>query len=152
MNCRVCNSKTKKFFSLGHLPLANAFLRKEEIPLEKKYDLTLSFCQECYLVQLINIVEPEKLFSNYLYFSSISKTFLEHCEKTANYLRERLNLGSQNLVLEIASNDGAQLQYFKKLGVKILGIDPAQNIARIANDRGIKTIPEFFNYALAKKL
>jgi SAM-dependent methyltransferase len=137
---------------LGEMPLVNSFLKKEEIPFEKKYDLSVGFCPKCYLVQLINTVSPEKLFRNYIYFSSTSKSFLEHCKRTADYLTERFNLGPQSLVLEIASNDGAQLQYFKNLGIQILGIDPAKNIAEVANKKGIKTIPEFFNYTFAKKL
>ena len=152
MNCRCCNSSIIKFFSLGQMPLVNSFLKKEEIPHEKKYDLSVGFCPQCYLVQLINTVSPEELFRNYIYFSSTSKSFLEHCKEIADYLTKRLNLGPESLVLEIASNDGAQLQYFKELGIKILGIDPARNIAEVANKRGIKTIPEFFNYNFAKKL
>ena len=152
MNCRACNSQLMQFFSLGEMPLANFFLKKEEIPLEEKYDLSVGFCPKCHLVQLINIVPPEKLFKNYIYFSSTSNSFLEHCKKTADYLTEKLGLNPQSLVLEIASNDGAQLQYFKKLGIQVLGIDPAENIAEAANKKGIKTIPEFFNYAFAKKL
>ncbi len=152
MNCRNCNSSLIQFFSLGEIPLVNSFLKKEKIPYEKKYDLSVGFCPKCYLVQLINTVSPEKLFRNYIYFSSTSKSFLEHCKKTANYLSEKLNLGFESLVLEIASNDGAQLQYFKQLGIQTLGIDPAENIAEIANKKGIKTISEFFNYNFAKKL
>lgn len=151
MNCKNCASPIIKFFSLGEMPLVNSFLKEKEIAKEKKYDLSVGFCPKCFLVQLINIVPPEELFKNYIYFSSTSKSFLEHCEKTADYLSKRLNLNSESLVLEIASNDGAQLQYFKKLGIKILGIDPAQNIAKTANEKGIKTIPEFFNYDFAKK-
>ena len=152
MSCRNCNSPIIQFFSLGKMPLVNYFLKKEEIPLEKKYDLSVGFCPQCYLVQLINTVSPEELFRNYIYFSSTSQSFLEHCKKTAEYLSKRLNLGPQSLVLEIASNDGAQLQYFKQLGIQILGIDPAQNIAKIANGKGIPTIAEFFSYNFAKKL
>lgn len=152
MNCRVCHSQIIKFFSLGQMPLVNSFLKKEEIPNEEKFDLSIGFCPKCYLVQLIETISPEKLFRNYIYFSSTSKSFLEHCKRTADYLTRRLNLGKENLVLEIASNDGTQLQYFKKLGIKVLGVDPAKNIAEIANKKGISTIPDFFNYNFAKKL
>jgi len=152
MNCRVCNTSIIKFFSLGKMSLVNSFCKKEEIPFEEKYDLSIGFCPNCYLVQLMETVSPEKLFRNYIYFSSTSSSFLEHCKKTADYLTKKLNLGPQSLVLEIASNDGAQLQYFKQLGIQILGVDPAQNIAKIANEKGIRTIPEFFNYNFAKKL
>jgi len=152
MNCRCCNSLIIEFFNLGEMPLVNAFLKREEIPFEKKYNLGVGFCPNCYLVQLIDTVSPEELFRNYIYFSSTSKTFLEHCKKIAIYLTKKLGLNSQSLALEIGSNDGAQLQYFKELGIKILGVDPAQNIAKVANKKGIPTIPEFFNYQFAKKL
>lgn len=152
MNCRVCRNKIIEFFSLGQMPLVNAFLKKEEISLEKKYNLSVGFCPKCYLVQLLETISPEKLFRNYVYFSSTSQSFLDHCKKTAQYLTKRLNLGPKSLVLEIASNDGAQLQYFKELGIQILGIDPALNIAEFANKKGIPTIAEFFNYNFAKKL
>jgi len=152
MQCRNCKKETVDFFSLGQMPLVNSFLKKIEISGEKKFNLALTFCPYCYLVQLSEIVPPGELFNNYIYFSSTSKSFLEYCKKTADYLTQKLNLGPQNLVLEIASNDGAQLQYFKQLGIRILGIDPAENIAEIANKKGIKTIAEFFNYNFAKKL
>ncbi len=152
MNCKNCNYQIIKFFSLGQMPLVNSFLKKEDIPFEKKYDLSVGFCPKCFLVQLIDIVPPKELFRNYIYLSSTSKIFLEHSKKIAEYLIKRLNLGSDNLVLEIASNDGAQLQYFKELGVRVLGIDPAENVAEIANKKGIKTIAEFFNYSFAKNL
>ncbi|MFH1657170.1 MAG: class I SAM-dependent methyltransferase [bacterium] len=152
MNCRACNSKIIKVFSLGEMPLVNSFLKKEELSEEEKFDLTVGFCPQCYLVQLTETVPPEKLFKDYIYFSSVSKLFLEHCAKTAEVLTKKLGLNFQSLVLEIASNDGAQLQYFKQLGIPVLGVDPAENIAEAANDKGIKTIPEFFNYAFAQKL
>lgn len=152
MNCRNCNAPIITFFSLGEMPLVNHFLKKEEISREEKFDLSVGFCPQCCLIQLLNIVSPEKLFRSYVYFSSTSTLFLEHCKKTADYLTEKLNLGPQSLVLEIASNDGAQLQYFKELGIQVLGIDPAENIAEIANKKGIKTLPDFFNFVFAKKL
>lgn len=152
MKCRCCESKIVEFFSLGKMPLANLFLKKNQLTQEKKFDLSLGFCSQCYLVQLIKIVSPKDLFRNYIYFSSNSTTFLNHCKKTADILYKRLKLNNNKLVLEIASNDGTQLMFFKKLGVKILGVDPAQNIAKLANKKGIVTLPEFFNYKLARKL
>ena len=150
--CKACKGNLYKFFSLGKSPLVNSFLRKEELSIEKKYDLSVGFCTSCYLVQLMKTVAPEDLFRNYIYLSSTSKTILEHNEKTALYLTKKLRLKKDNLVLEVASNDGALLQFFKKLGIQILGIDPAENIAKIANKKGIKTIAEFFNFSFAKKL
>lgn len=152
MKCRACTNQIIPFFSLGKMPLVNSFLEKKQLPAEKKYDLSLSFCPFCYLVQLNKTVPPEELFRNYIYFSSTSSNFLEHCRKTAIYLTRRFRLHSSSLVLEVASNDGAQLQYFKQLGIPVLGIDPAKNIAKIANAKGIKTIPEFFNLKFARKL
>jgi SAM-dependent methyltransferase len=97
-------------------------------------------------------VPPKDLFEDYIYFSSTSKFFVEHCKETADHLVKKLSLSSDSLVLEIASNDGAQLQAFKDLGIGILGIDPAKNIAEAANKKGIPTMPEFFNYNFAKRL
>ncbi len=152
MNCRSCQKRIIPFFSLGDMPSVNAFLKKEDLLREKKYDLTVAFCPSCYLAQLVHTVDPEELFAHYLYFSSVSESFLKHCEKTALHFKKKFGLDSDSLVLEIASNDGAQLQYFKKLGIKILGVDPAKNIAKIANQKGIETIADFFNYSFAKKI
>lgn len=152
MLCRACKKDVKEFFSLGAMPLVNSFFKKEDLQLEKKYNLAVGFCKNCFLAQLTETVPPEELFRHYLYFSSVSSSFLKHCEKTASFLVSRFKLGEESLVLEIASNDGALLRYFKKLGVGILGVDPARNIAEIANKNGLKTLPEFFNSDLAQKL
>jgi len=152
MNCRNCKTEIIEFLSLGQMPAINSFLKKEEIAKEKKYNLRVGFCPKCFLVQLIDIIPPEKLFRNYVYFSSLSNHFLNHCKEVANELTKKLNLNKKSLVIEIASNDGAQLQYFKELEIPILGIDPAKNIAKVANEKGIETIAEFFNYKFAKKL
>ncbi|OGZ72283.1 MAG: hypothetical protein A2908_04055 [Candidatus Staskawiczbacteria bacterium RIFCSPLOWO2_01_FULL_38_12b] len=152
MNCRNCKTQITEFFSLGQMPLINSFLKKEDIAKEKKYNLSVGFCPTCYLVQLIDIMPPEDIFKNYIYFSSTSQYFLEHCKEVADTLMKKLHLTKESLVLEIASNDGAQLQSFKTLGIPVLGVDPAKNIAKVANEKGIKTITEFFNYDFAKKL
>ena len=149
--CKLCQTKIAPFFSLGKIPLVNSFLLEKELANEKKYDLSIGFCPKCYLVQLMKTVSPKKLFSNYIYFTSNSKTMLEHCQKTATYLTKRFKLNSKSLFLEVASNDGALMQYFKNLGVPILGVDPAKNIAAVANKKGLTTIPEFFNYTFARK-
>ncbi len=150
MNCRSCDHAITPFFSLGDMPLVNSFLSEGDIENEKKYDLTVCFCPECFLVQLLNIVPPEELFSHYLYFSSTSASFLTHCKLTADSLAERFSLSKASLVMEIASNDGAQLQYFQQLGIPVLGVDPAKNIAEIANANGIPTLPEFFTNDFAR--
>jgi len=152
IKCRLCNRPLRKFFSLGRLPLANSYLKKSQLRRTSKYDLSVGFCSNCLLVQLMKSLPPEKLFRKYLYFSSTSQSFLAHSKKTAQFLKRKLRLNSDSLVLEIASNDGAVLKYFQELGVRVIGIDPARNIAKIANSNGIKTIPEFFNYSMALKL
>ena len=152
MNCKLCKNKVTPFFSLGKMPLVNSFLKEEDISKEKKYDLTVGFCKKCFLVQLAYIVPPRDLYRHYLYFSSTSSSFLKHCDEVSSYLAKKLKLTSKSLVVEIASNDGTMLSCFKKRGMKILGVDPAKNIAKKANKRGIKTIPEFFNLSLAKNL
>ena len=152
MNCRNCETELKEFFSLGQMPSINSFPKKEDFDKEKKYNLSVGFCPKCYLVQILDIIPPEDLFRDYIYFSSVSNYFLEHCKEVATDLTKRLNLGANSLVLEIASNDGAQLQFFKKLGIPVLGVEPARNIAKVANQNGIKTIDEFFSYNFAKKL
>lgn len=152
IKCKNCGGPLIPFFSLGEMPLANALLKKEEITHEKKFDLTVGFCESCFLVQLLQAVSPEALYRNYVYFSSVSTSFLEHCKNTARYLAERFSLDSKSLVLEVASNDGAFLQYIKELGIKVLGVEPAENIARLANERGIPTRADFFNLSFAKQL
>mgnify|MGYP001608880658 CR=1 FL=1 len=123
--CRVCNTKITPFFSLGKMPLVNAFLKKEEIEKEKKFDLTLGFCKSCFLVQLMEIVDPKILFRNYVYFSSVTKSILDHSKKTATYFIKRFKLSPKNLVLEIGSNDGVHLQFYRKVGIDVLGIGNA---------------------------
>lgn len=151
--CRLCKAEVSPFFSLGAMPLVNNFLRNEsEFSGEKRYDLSVGFCPKCCLVQLLHVVPPEDLFSHYLYFSSTSQSFLAHCKELASYFVSRFNLGKDSLILEIASNDGGFLRCCKESGVKILGVDPAKNIAEIANANGIPTIPEFFNLEFAQTL
>jgi len=152
MKCRACKTDIVEFFSLGDMPRVNSYLSEEQLKSEKKNELAVGFCPNCYLVQLMQTIQPDELFTHYLYFSSASTSFLKHCEENALFFKEKLGLDKDSLVLEIASNDGAQLQYFKKFGIRILGIDPAKNIAKIANEHGIKTTPEFFNLAFAHKL
>ncbi|HEY4519564.1 MAG TPA: class I SAM-dependent methyltransferase [Candidatus Paceibacterota bacterium] len=153
MKCRACNTPHKPFFSLGKMPLVNSFLKDEKDFIhEQRHDLTVAFCPTCYLVQLTETISPETLFRDYIYFSSTSTSFLEHNRRAVEYLTERFHLTRESLVVEIASNDGAFLQFFKERGIPVLGIDPARNIADVANKKGIKTVPEFFNLVLAKKL
>jgi SAM-dependent methyltransferase len=140
--------------SLGRTPLANALLSAEQLTgAEPTYPLDLVFCPHCTLVQITETVPPEKLFREYLYFSSFSDALLRHAEKIAQQIVESRGLDGDSLVMEIASNDGYLLQYYKRAGVSVLGIEPATNIASVAQkERGIDTLCEFFGVALAEKL
>ncbi len=152
MNCRSCRSQNlQPIFSLGKTPLANRLLKKEQLgEIEPFYPLDLVFCEDCSLVQITETVPPEVLFSDYVYFSSNSDTMIQSARDLAYHLGK--NLGEHSLVLEIASNDGYLLQHYKEQGISVLGIDPAQNIAKVANERGIPTLAEFFSSKLADQL
>lgn len=152
--CRLCDSKRlHKFLSLGDQPLANALLTREQLgDTEALYPIDLVLCEECTEVQLTEDVAPELLFRDYVYFSSFSETMLDHARDVADRLMRERGLGPGSLVMEIASNDGYLLKHFVAAGVPVLGIDPARNIARIANAAGVRTIPEFFGRALAQQL
>src|SRR5579883_413133 len=112
-HCRSCNYQLTPFFSLGKIPLVNSFLTKRNIHNEKTYNLIVAFCENCYLVQLIDIVSPKKLFTDYIYVSGTSKLFTEHAQALADHLTRKLKLSKKSFVLEIASNDGTQLHCYK---------------------------------------
>jgi len=139
--------------SLGRTPLANSLLTAEQLSHpEANYPLDLVFCAACTLVQISETVPPEKLFREYLYFSSYSDTMLEHAATLARQMTETRRLTDRNLVVEVASNDGYLLQYYQRAGVRVLGIEPAVNIASVARERGIDTLSEFFSAELASQL
>ena len=119
---------------------------------EASYPLELAFCPQCALVQITETVPPEQLFRDYAYFSSFSDTMLRHARELALDLVRERNLGSQSLVVEIASNDGYLLQNYVQAGVPVLGVEPARNIARVAQERGVRTISEFFNDTIARQI
>ena len=138
---------------LGRQPLANNLLRPEDlVKPEPKFPLRLAVCESCWLLQILDIVPPVQLFSEYLYFSSFSDALLRHAQAAAErYLRE-FALGAQSRVIEIASNNGYLLQYFQRAGVPCLSIEPAANIARVAQDKGIETLARFFTEEAAREL
>ncbi len=152
--CRSCGSdKLQTILSLGRTPLANSLLTEADLNLpEPTYPLDLVFCADCTLVQITETVPPEVLFGDYLYFSSFSDTMLQHAAALTKRLTAACHLDAESLVVEIASNDGYLLQYYRDAGVPVLGIEPARNIARVAEERGIPTIAEFFNAAVARRL
>jgi len=155
VTCRSClKSELANILSLGEMPLANSLLTEDQLNQdEPKYPLDLAVCTNCMLVQITETVPPEKLFREYLYFSSFSDTMLRHAKELTDRLTRSEGLTSENRVIEIASNDGYLLQYYKQNGVPVLGIEPALNIAEVARvQRGIPTISEFFGKSLAQQL
>ena len=152
--CRSCSeSPLQPILSLGRTPLANALLDADELDKpEPTYPLDLVFCPSCSLVQITETVAPEELFSDYPYFSSFSDTAIT----SASWLAEKLvidrRLDATSLVVEIASNDGYLLQRYRDLGVPVLGIEPAANVARAAQRKGITTICDYFGRHLAGQL
>lgn len=139
--------------SLGHTALANSLLTAEMLDQpEPTYSLDLVLCNECALVQITETVAPEILFRNYVYFSSFSDTALENARKIAERMIDQLALDRQSLAAEVGSNDGYLLKHYQAKGIPVLGIEPATNIAQVAQSRGIDTVCEFFNAKLADEL
>lgn len=154
MLCRACNFEVDDLFvSLGSLPLANSYLTEEGLKLmEPYYPLELYVCTNCYLVQLDEFESPQRLFSDYSYFSSFSRSWLEHASAYVEKMTKRFNINKESHVVEIASNDGYLLQYFLAKGVEVLGIEPAKNVASVAIEKGIPTETVFFGEDTAKRL
>ena len=154
LTCRFCSTPLEHTFAdLGMSPLANAYLTAEELHRpERFYPLHAFVCGQCFLVQLPEIESPEAIFSDYAYFSSYSTTWLEHARRFAAEASERFGLGGDSLVVEIASNDGYLLRFFHQRRIPVLGIEPARNVARAAEERGIPTLVEFFGSELARRL
>jgi len=136
------------------MPLANALLTRDQLPLpEPMFSLELAFCPKCSLVQILETVPPETMFNSYPYFSSFSDTAVRNAEAIASRLISTRRLRTHNLIIEIASNDGYLLQFYKRAGVPVLGVEPANNVASVAEkERGILTICEYFGEDLARKL
>lgn len=155
MACRICGQVgLNSILSLGQTPLANALLREDQLAAhEQTWPLELAWCPDCSLAQITETVPPEILFREYSYFSSFSDTMVAHARTIADRMRTTRNLGPGSLAVEIASNDGYLLQWYHKAGVPVLGIEPAQNIAKVAQaERGVRTISEFFGKDLAAQL
>jgi SAM-dependent methyltransferase len=139
--------------SLGSTPLANALLTTEQLAQpEPRFPLDLAFCAACSLVQITETVPPETLFREYLYFSSVSDTMVRHARALVEELTAERHLGEGSLVIEIASNDGYLLQFYRQRNVPVLGIEPAENVAKEAVARGIPTITDFFDAHVARRL
>jgi SAM-dependent methyltransferase len=152
--CRFCGAPLEHVFAdLGMSPLANSYVSEDGVgEMEPYYPLRALVCDRCKLVQLEEFETPHAIFSDYAYFSSYSTTWLEHSRGYAEMAIERFDLGEQSSVIEVASNDGYLLQYFVERGIPVLGIEPAANVAKVAIQKGIPTLVEFFGEKAAREL
>jgi SAM-dependent methyltransferase len=152
--CRICGAPlTRTFVNLGTSPLANAFIRPDRVErMEPFYPLHVFVCDDCHLVQLAEHAAPQEIFGDYAYFSSYSESWLHHAANYASMMVERFGLGSTTLVVEVASNDGYLLKYFRRRGIPVLGVEPATNVAEAAVKNGIPSEVAFFGTATAERL
>jgi SAM-dependent methyltransferase len=152
--CRFCAAPVEAVFAdLGMSPLANSYLPPERAnSMEPFYPLRALVCEKCFLVQLEEFETPERIFSDYAYFSSYSSSWLEHSRHYSEQMIERLGLDEHSHVVEIASNDGYLLQFFHERQIPVLGIEPAANVAKVALQKGIPTLVEFFGRETARSL
>jgi SAM-dependent methyltransferase len=153
-HCRFCGAPVEAVFAdLGMSPLANSYLPPERVNgMEPFYPLRALVCGKCFLVQLEEFETPERIFSDYAYFSSYSSSWLEHSRRYAEQMVQRLGLDGASHVVEIASNDGYLLQFFHDRQIPVLGIEPAANVAKVALQKGIPTLVEFFGRDTASSL
>ena len=152
--CRFCGEPLHHvFLDLGKTPLANSYLKKKNLDqVEPKYSLRVHICESCLLVQAQPVVTAEHIFSDYAYFSSYSSTWLEHAENYSSMIIDKLGLGPESLVVEIASNDGYLLKNFVVMGIPCLGVEPAANVAEVAIGNQVPTEIRFFGEKTAKTL
>ena len=152
--CRFCGSLLEHtFVDLGVSPLANSYLTEEQLnKMEPFYPLKAYVCGSCFLVQLPAYESPERIFGEYAYFSSYSDSWLAHARDYTEMMLDRYPVGTKDLVIEIASNDGYLLRYFQARGINVLGIEPAKNVAEAARKAEIPTLVEFFGADLANRL
>jgi len=152
--CRFCGADLQQtFVDLGMSPLCESYpcatdLKRGEV----YYPLHVYVCDNCFLVQLEEYESPENIFSNYAYFSSYSDSWLKHCETYCEKMTTRLGLNGHSLVVEVASNDGYLLQYFVERRIPVLGIEPAANVAKVAVEKNVPTLVQFFGTQLAREL
>jgi 2-polyprenyl-3-methyl-5-hydroxy-6-metoxy-1,4-benzoquinol methylase len=155
MRCRFCKTELKHvFIDLVNSPASNSFLTAEELnEPEVFFPLKVFTCHNCFLVQIDEYKKSDKIFdSKYVYFSSYSKSWLKHAQDYTEKMIKRFGLDPQSRVVEIASNDGYLLQYFKERGIPVLGVEPTANTAEVAKLKGIETVVDFFGVRLAKEL
>jgi methylation protein EvaC len=150
--CLVCDHATEPFLSFGRMPIANGFLTRDEFAGEPFFDLAIGFCERCKMVQLIEPVDPRKMFhEHYPFFSSTSSRMASHFQSLAGHIKAR-HLGADPFVVEIGSNDGIFLRHFASAGIRHLGIEPSAGVAAAARAGGVNTIGEFFSEAVARNI
>ena len=155
MKCRYCKTTLKyEFADLGFSPPSNSFIKEAQLNEPEIYfPVKVMVCHQCYVVQIDEFAKHDEIFnSEYAYFSSFSKSWLAHCKNYSEIIIEKFNYNWNTQVIEIASNDGYLLQYFKKKNIPVLGLEPTSNTAAVAIRNGIKTVVDFFGVRLAKKL
>ena len=155
MNCRHCSTQVVHILiDLGSSPPSNSYLTQQKLTSpEKWYPLRVLVCSNCFLVQTEDFTEADELFdSEYAYFSSYSKSWLEHAESYTNKMTQQFQLNSESMVIEIASNDGYLLQFFKKNNIPCIGIEPTESTAKVAKGKGIEVIEKFFGTNLANEI
>jgi hypothetical protein len=154
VTCRVCRTTLRRtVVDLGMSPLCESFLRDDQLDaMEPFYPLHVRVCESCHLVQLPEYVAPDAIFTQYAYFSSYSDTFVAHARDYVELITSKLGLSDSSFVVELASNDGYLLQHFVERGIPVLGIDPAENVAQAAIERGVPTQTSFFGRAVADEL
>ena len=152
--CRFCAAPlTQTFVDLGLSPLANSLLTEADLAREEpRYPLHAYVCGECLLVQLGEVASPQDIFEDYVYFSSYSDSWVEHARRYVEQMIERFGFDGESSVVELASNDGYLLQWFVEHGVPVRGIEPAANVAAVAEEKGIPTIVRFFGEEAARDL
>lgn len=151
--CRFCGQPlTQIFADLGTSPVANSYVPDDSFKGERIFPLRVHVCESCKLVQAEEYETPENIFSEYAYFSSMSKPWLEHCKKYCEQMEKRLCLNKDSFVVEVASNDGYLLKNFVECGIPVLGVEPAKNVAETAREKGVPTCCEFFGRQSAERI
>lgn len=151
--CRICGKSMEQVISFGQMPIANAFLSKEQFADEYFFELAVAFCEKCTMLQLLDQPAPEQMFhDNYAFFSSTSQRMAEHFREFAQTIRSRFLTGDDCFVAEIGSNDGIMLKNFAAAGIRHLGIEPSENVAKVAIEQGVNTISRFFDEQFASEI
>ena len=151
--CLICDTRIVPFMSFGKMPIANGFLRKDEFTNEYFFELAIAFCQKCKMVQLMEQPAREQMFNeNYAFFSGTSEAMAVHFKEFAHHVTKDYLPLDNPFVVEVGSNDGIMLQYFKEKNISHLGVEPSANVAEVAVKRGINTISEFFDVKLAREI